>query len=87
VRSGGNWRLRPDAEREILLPWLDREPDVIVRLAVLLFIEGLLLDPERPYLEDEDTGIFAIKAVPGTRVGLMWVLDRPDREIVLALIG
>jgi len=86
MRSGATWQLQPDAEREILLPWLDSEPDPVVRLAVLDFIEDLLRHPYRPHFEDEATGIFTVGSVPGTTTTMSWVLDAEQRQITLVAI-
>jgi hypothetical protein len=85
--SSVDWRLEPDSEREILLPWLDGETDLLTRLAVLEFLADLLRRPLRPALEDEDSGVFSIARVPGTSVGVVWTLDLEERQVTLAFIG
>jgi hypothetical protein len=87
VSSAGEWQLEPDAEREILLPWLEREPNPDVRARVYGWLGGLLREPFRPQLEDDDTGVFSLEAVPGTDVGLMWVLDVEGKQVILAYVG
>jgi hypothetical protein len=84
--TSGAWTLEPNAEREILLPWLDREPSSATRAKVLSFLASLLLDPDRSHLEGE-TGVYSIAVVPGTDVGLTWVLNPETCEIVLAHVG
>lgn len=82
------WTLEPDAEREILLPWQLSEgnPDVVER--VLAYIADVVRTPfSRPQLEDDDTGIFGLKAVPKTDVALVWTLDIEHRQVVLAHVG
>lgn len=85
--SNVGWHLEPDSEREILLPWLDDETDLLTRLAILEFLAGLLRRPFRPALEDEASGIFSVDPVPGTAVGVMWTLDLDEREVILAFVG
>ena len=85
--SSADWQLEPDSEREILIPWLDREGDVLVRLAVFEYFAGLLRRPFRPPLEHDESGVFSIARVPGTTVGIVWTLDLEGRQVVLAFIG
>ena len=84
--SSVTWTLEPDAEREYLLPWLLSEPDPVVRECVLRFLADMLRDPDRPSLMSE-TGVYSIAAVPGTEVGMIWVLDAVSRQLVLAHVG
>jgi len=84
--NSGAWTLEPNAERAILLPWLDLEPDPDVRERVLRYLADLLLDPDRPRLRD-DSDVYSLKAVPRTMVGLTWVLNGETREVVLAHVG
>jgi hypothetical protein len=85
--SNAEWELEPNAEREILLTWLDREPNPDTRERVVEYIAELVRSPFRPQLEDGDSGIFSITAVPGTVVGLTWLLDMDHRQVVLATVG
>jgi hypothetical protein len=86
--SGVPWTLDPDAEREILLTWRQREPDHDVQAKVLLYLAALMRDPWRRALEDPDhPGVFSLDSVPGTHVGLVWTLNVEDRRIVLAYVG
>jgi hypothetical protein len=84
--SIGEWTLEPDAEREILLTWRERQtdPDVVER--VHRYLAGLLIDVDRPHLYDAEAGVYALEAVPGTTVGIVWTLDVETREVVLAII-
>jgi len=84
--SSVTWTLEPDAEREYLLPWLLSEPDPVVRERVLRFLADVLRDPDRPSLLSE-SGVYSVAAVPGTDVGLTWVLDAVSRQLVLAHVG
>lgn len=85
--SSVGWHLEPDSEREILLPWLDGEADLVTRLAVLEYLVALLRSPFRPGLEDGHSGVFSIARVPGTTVGMVWTLDLGERQVVLAYIS
>ncbi|MDP9326824.1 MAG: hypothetical protein M3P10_01310 [Actinomycetota bacterium] len=86
--SGDPWTLDPDAEREILLTWRQREPDHDVQAKVLLYLADLMRDPWRPALEDPDhPGVFSLDSVPGTQVGLIWTMNVEHRRIVLAHVG
>jgi hypothetical protein len=85
--TSGAWTLEPNAEREILLPWLATEPDPEVRQRVERYIAGLLSDPRRPHLEDGDSGVFSLDHVPQTSVGLVWTLDVASQQVILALAG
>ena len=79
------WTLEPSAEAAILLPWL-LDPSVSreAKDRVIGYLASLLRDPVRPLLEDDDTGIYSVEAVPGTNVGLVWILNTDTRQVVLA---
>ncbi|MGZ5297441.1 MAG: hypothetical protein ACXWYT_10990 [Actinomycetota bacterium] len=80
--------LEPTAEREILLQWQLNEGDPAVHERVLAYIADVVRRPfSRPQLEDDDTGIFATKAVPGTDVAVVWTLLIEHRQVVLAHVG
>lgn len=81
------WTLEPNAEREILLPWLLDDPEPEIKERVVAYIAGLVQDPYRPHLEDRETGVFSMRAVPGTRIGLVWILDPEGHQVVLAYVG
>jgi hypothetical protein len=85
--SGGEWNLEANAEREILLPWAAETQTDEVVARVYDYLADLLMNPWRPHLEDDDTGIFSIRAVPGTGVGLVWTLNDRHRQVVLAYVG
>jgi hypothetical protein len=86
--SSDEWTLEPSAEAAILLPWLDKEPDPEVRAVVLEWLAKLVDYPlNRKHLEDDETGVYSLKAVPGTKVGLMWTLDLDGRQVILAHVG
>lgn len=81
-RVSASWSLGLESEGAYLIPFLDREMDLIVQARVLEYIDGLLIDPVRPRLE-EPAGVYST-TVPGTEVRLIWVLDHPQRVVVLA---
>jgi hypothetical protein len=57
-------------------------------LSVVAYITDVVSRPlARPQLEDDDTGVFSLKAVPRTNVGLVWTLDFEHRQVVLAHVG
>ena len=85
--SSVEWTLEPNAEREILLPWLLGDSDSQITELVVAYIAGLVRDPYRPHLEDQETGVFSVRAVPGTRIGLVWTLDTEGHQVVLAYVG
>jgi hypothetical protein len=81
------WTLEPNAEREILLPWQLREDDPEVVERVLAYIADVVGRPlARPHLEDE-RGVFGIKAIPKTNVGLVWLLNVEYHQVVLVHVG
>lgn len=84
--SSVEWELEPDSEREILLAWLEREPDPETRERVVDYIAGLASNPDRRWLYEEDPRVYAVKAVPGTNIGITWTLNWRTHEIVLAFI-
>lgn len=67
--------------------WLGAEPDSEIRERVTRFIAGLLIDPVRPGLYDVRTDVYSLDAVPGTDVGLIWLVKTETREVVLAHVG
>ena len=85
--SSVEWTLEPNAEHGILLPWLLGDSDAHVKELVVGYIAGLVRGPYRSHLEDEETGVFSVKAVPGTQVGLVWTLDIEGNQLVLAYVG
>ena len=85
--SSVEWLLEPNAEREILLPWLLGYSDSEIKEQVVAYIAGLVQDPYRHHLEDEASGVFSVRAVPGTRIGLVWTLDTEGHQVVLAYVG
>jgi hypothetical protein len=85
--SGGEWTLEPNAEREILLRWRERQTDHEVEARVLQYLAGLLRQPFRPTLEDGNTGVYSLDVVPGTDIGLGSTLNPDTREVVLYHVG
>lgn len=85
--SAGTWTLEANAEREILLPWTAETDTDEVVARVYEYLAGLLKNPWRPDLEEDATGIFSLRAVPGTNVGLVWRMNDRDRQFVLAYVG
>ena len=81
------WTLEPNAEREVLLPWLEQQRDPRVVQVVLRYLAELLLDPWRPHLEDGDSGVFSVQDVAKTGVTIVWVLDEGRQQVVLAHVG
>lgn len=70
------------------MPWLLSEGDPDVTERVITYIADVVRRPyNRPHLEDDDKGIFALKAVPQTDVAVVWTLDVEHRQVVLAFIG
>ena len=51
------------------------------------YLADLLKKPFRPALENDDKGVFSLKAVPRTNVGLGWTLNMTTKEIVLFHVG
>lgn len=85
--SSVDWILEPNAEREILLPWLLGDSDAEIKEQVVAYIASVVRDPYRPRLEDRGSGVFSVGAVPGTRIGLVWTLDTAGHQVVLAYVG
>jgi hypothetical protein len=85
--SSAEWILEPNAEREILLPWLLGDSDSLTKELVLGFIARLVRDPYRLLLEDQESGVFSVRAVPGTQTSLVWTLDTEGHQVVLAHVG
>ena len=85
--SSAEWILEPNAERDYLLPWLLQESDPQTRDRVVAYIAGLVKQPFRPLLEEDNSGVFSLERVPGTRVGLLWTLDTEGKQVVLAHVG
>lgn len=85
--SAGTWTLEANAEREILLPWATNTQTDEVVARVYEYLASLLKNPWRPDLEEDDTRIFSLRAVPGTNVGLVWMMNDRDRQIALAYVG
>jgi hypothetical protein len=85
--SSREWILEPNAEREILLPWLLGDADSLAKELVVRFIAGLLRDPYRSRLEDQGSGVFSVRTVPGTKASLVWTLDTEGHQVVLAFVG
>ena len=79
------WTLEPNAEREVLLPWLERQDDRTSR-AVWHYLAELVANPWRPHLEDDETGVFSAQNVAGTGVSIVWVLDDERHQVVLVSI-
>ena len=86
--TSGTWSLEPSAEAAILLPWLLR-PDVghATKARVLEFIADLLRSPDRPLLEEDGSGVYSVASIPGTEVGLVWLLRPETRHLVIAFVG
>jgi hypothetical protein len=86
--SSGTWSLEPSAEAAILLPWLLRaDVDSTIKARVLEFIADLVRSPDRPLLEDDRTGIYSVGSIPGTDVGIVWLLRPESRQVVIAFVG
>lgn len=82
------WTLEPSAEAALLLPWLlDESVSREAKDQVIAFLSALLRDPFRPHLEDRETGVYSVETVPGTEIGLVWILNVETRQVVLAFIG
>lgn len=90
--TSDEWRLDPEHEAQYLTPWLDAEPDPLVRELVTHYLAEVVAEPVRPNLEDHDErtgealGVYSTQ-VPGTSIGIIWLLDSDKRLVVLAGVG
>lgn len=83
--SSGAWTLDLDSELNVVIPWLDGEPDPDRRAALLEWLAGLLLMPDRPWLMDAEN-VFAVVARP-LGVVVVWHLDPARRVVRVSHIG
>lgn len=83
--SSAEWELNPESKASVLDPWLNQEPDPLVRERVLEWLAEFVRDPFSKGRE-ENPGIWFAQ-VPGTRIGVMWVLDTDNRRVSLATVG
>ena len=82
--SKGEWHLDLDAERDVLIPWLDAEPDAETREAVVAWLGEMVKDPLRFQPDQHDVYWHRVKR---TSVAVIWVLDRDGKAVVLVHIG
>jgi len=61
--------------------------DRATKARVLEFIADLLRSPDRTLLEDDGSGIYSIASIPGTDVGMVWLLRPETRQVVVAFVG
>lgn len=87
--SNGEWHLEPNAEREILLTWLDQEPDARVRRVVLKWLAIVVANPIHYKPDEQGVCCYAVREgdqflVPQTMA--TWLLVPEDRTVVLVQI-
>jgi hypothetical protein len=85
VSDAQGWTLDPTTEAAYLIPWLDSDPDPQTLFVVLTYLSGLLRDPVRAHIENGSNVYGGV--IPGTDVGIIYSLDWPARQVLLALLG
>lgn len=80
-----SWTLDQDSELNVLIPWLDREPDREKRARVVAWIADLVRAPVERGVEDEAG--FASALVPGADTTVIWALDTDNLLVVLLHVG
>ena len=83
--GGSGWTIDAASEQRYLVPWLERERDPFVRLAILDWIAQLGRAPIGRGIE-ERPGVFAAR-VHQTKTVVIWTLDHDTRMVVLVHIG
>jgi hypothetical protein len=83
--SSGDWTLDQDSELNVVVPWLDGEPDATNRESLLEWLAGLLRDPDRPRLMDT-YNVFSVQ-LPRTNIVVIWHLDVDNRTVQVSHIG
>jgi hypothetical protein len=85
VTSSGDWALDLDSELNVVIPWLDGEPDASRHAAVATWIAGLLVNPYRPHLMDGDN-VFSVQ-LPRSDVVVIWHLNESNHTVFVSHIG